>query len=163
MELIVKRTYLGSNYTIGHLYINGKFFCDTLEDVDRGLNKEMPLHNIQEKKIKGKTCIPYGTYRVSMNIVSPKYSNYAKYPYALYVKGRMPRVLDVPGFDGILIHPGTTEADTDGCLLVGENKIKGKLINSQATWKKLCTLLMQASSKKETITITYTKCQNVKK
>lgn len=157
MELTVKRTYLGSNYTIGHLYINGKFFCDTLEDVDRGLTKDMPLSEIKKRKIKGSTCIPYGTYRVSMDIVSPKYSNYLKYPYALYVKGKMPRVLDVPAFDGILIHPGTTHTDTDGCLLVGENKAKGKLLNSQYTWKKLCTLLLQATYRKETINITYTK------
>jgi hypothetical protein len=92
-----------------------------------------------------------------MDTVSPKYSNYTKYPYALYVKGKMPRILNVPGFDGILIHPGTKATDTSGCLLVGENKIKGGLINSQATWKALCTLLMQAAKRKETITITYTK------
>lgn len=163
MKLTVERTYLGSNYTIGHLYINGKFFCDTLEDVDRGLTKEMSLRDIQKKKVKGKTCIPYGTYKVSMDVVSPKYSNYIKYPYALYVKGKMPRVLDVPRFDGILIHPGSTATDTDGCLLVGENKVKGKVINSQYTWKKLCTLLMEANNRKELITITYTKCQTAKK
>lgn len=157
MKLEVKRTYRGSDYTIGHLYVNGKFFCDTLEDVDRGLTNEMSLCEIQKKKIKGKTCIPYGTYEVTMKIVSGKYSNYLKYPYASYVRGRMPRVLDVPGFEGILIHPGSTAADTDGCLLVGENKVKGKLINSQINWKKLCALLLKADSKGELITITYTK------
>lgn len=157
MELLVKRTYRGNNYTIGHLYINGKFFCDTLEDPDRGLTKDMPLSKIKSIKIKGNTCIPYGKYKVTMDIVSPKYSNYLKYPYALYVKGKMPRVQEVPAFDGILIHPGSTAADTDGCLLVGENKIKGKLINSQVTWKKLCTQLLQANNKRETITIEYTK------
>lgn len=160
MELTVKRTYRGPNYTIGHLFVNGAFFCDTLEDPDRGLIQQMPIYEIKDKKKKGNTCIPYGEYTVTMDVLSPKYSNFTKYPYALYVKGRMPRVLNVPGFDGILIHPGSTAADTDGCLLVGENKIKGKLINSQITWKRLCKLLLQASSRKEPITIKYIKNGN---
>lgn len=157
MQLTVKRKYRGSEYTIGHLYVDGKYFCDTIEDVDRGLNDRMPVTQIKSIKIKGKTCIPYGTYTVTMNTVSPKYSNYSKYPYAAFVSGKMPRLLNVPGFEGVLIHPGTTANDTDGCLLVGENKVKGKLINSQATWKKLCSLLVKASNKRETITITYIK------
>ncbi len=157
MELLVKRTYRGPKYTIGHLYINGKYFCDTLEDVDRGLNINMPLTQIMSIKVKGKTCIPYGTYIITMNVVSHKYSNYSKYPYASFVMGKMPRLLNVPGFDGILIHPGTNEKDTEGCLIVGENKVKGKLINSQVTWKKLCTLLLDANKKKEIIKITYSK------
>lgn len=157
MQITVKRSYQGNNYTVGHLYIDGKFFCDTMEDVDRGLNDRMPLTQIKSIKIKGKTCIPYGTYAVSMDIQSPKYSNYTKYPYALAVKGKMPRVMDVPGFEGVLIHPGTTANDTEGCLLVGENKVKGKLINSQITWKKLCKMLLEAANKKEKITISYIK------
>lgn len=157
MQLTVKRSYRGNNYTVGHLYVDGKFFCDTMEDVDRGLNDRMPLTQIKSIKIKGKTCIPYGTYVISMAIPSPKYSNYAKYPYALVVKGKMPRVMDVPGFEGVLIHPGTTANDTEGCLLVGENKVKGKLINSQITWKKLCKVLLEAVNKKEKITISYIK------
>ena len=157
MQLTVKRSYRGSDYTVGHLYVDGKFFCDTMEDIDRGLNDRMPVTQIKSIKVKGKTCIPYGTYVVSMNTVSPKYSNYSKYPYALFVKGKMPRVMDVPGFEGVLIHPGTTANDTEGCLLVGENKVKGKLINSQATWKRLCSVLLKAYNNKESITITYIK------
>lgn len=157
MKLLVKRKYRGNEYTIGDLYINGTFFCNTMEDVDRGLNQRMPVTQIKSIKVKGQTCIPYGTYAVSMDIPSPKYSNYAKYPYALVVKGKMPRVLDVPGFDGILIHPGATAGDTDGCLLVGENKVKGKLINSQVTWKKLCKILLEATKNGEKITISYIK------
>lgn len=157
MQLTVKRSYRGNDYTVGHLYVDGKFFCDTIEDTDRGLNQRMPLTQIKSIKIKGKTCIPYGTYAISMDIPSPKYSNYAKYPYALVVKGKMPRVMDVPGFEGVLIHPGTTANDTEGCLLVGENKVKGKLMNSQATWKRLCSVLLKAYNNKESITITYIK------
>jgi len=155
MKLLVKRTYRGPKYTIGHLYINGEFFCDTIEDVDRGLEQGMSLYEISKIKIKGQTCIPYGTYTITLNVVSAKYSNYTRYPWALYAKGKIPRLLNVPGFDGILIHPGTTQLDTDGCLIVGENKAKGKVLNSQATWKKLYTLLEKAANKKEKITITY--------
>jgi len=157
MKLVVKRTYRGPNYTIGHLYVNDKFFCDTIEDVDRGLTQDMSKIEIAKKKIKGQTCIPYGTYIVTMNVVSAKYSNFTKYPYATFVQGKMPRILNVPGFDGILIHPGTNQLDTDGCLVVGENKVKGKVINSQATWRKLCSVLLEASKKREVITITYIK------
>lgn len=157
MELLVKRTYRGPNYTIGHLYINGKYFCDTLEDVDRGLTQKMTLQQVLAIKIKGKTCIPYGTYEVTLKIISGKYSNFSKYPYAKPIQGRMPRLLNVIGFNGILIHPGTDETNTDGCLLVGENKAKGKLLNSQATWKKLYNILQKASYQGEKINITYTK------
>lgn len=158
MKLVVKRTYRNPNYTIGHLYVNDKYFCDTIEDTDRNLTQNMSKIEIAKKKIKGQTCIPYGTYIVTMKVPSPKYSDFKKYPYAAIVKGKMPRVLNVPGFEGILIHPGSTQRDTDGCLVVGENKVKGQVINSQSTWKRLVYILKQASDKGEIITITYTKC-----
>lgn len=157
MKLEVKRIYRGPLYTIGHLYIDGKYFSDTLEDPDRGLTQDMALSEILRIKVKGDTCVPYGTYKVNLNIVSPMYSNLKKYPYTAEAKGKMPRIMNVPGFDGILIHAGNTQADTMGCLLVGENKVKGKVINSQATWKKLYPILKKANDKGETITITYTK------
>ena len=68
MKLVVKRTYRGPNYTIGHLYVNDKYFCDTIEDVDRGLNQGMSKIEIAKIKIKGQTCIPYGTYIVTMKV-----------------------------------------------------------------------------------------------
>lgn len=155
MKLLVKRTYKGPKYTIGKLYVDGQYFCDTIEDVDRGLKQGMSLNDILRIKVKGKTCIPYGTYVVTVNVVSGKYSNYTKYPFAKEVGARMPRILNVPGFEGILIHPGTTAEDTDGCLIVGQNKIKGKVINSQVTWRNLYKLLEKASKRRELITITY--------
>jgi len=157
MKLKVERKWRKSLYTIGNLYIDGKFFCNTLEDPDRGLTSNMPLDQIKSIKVKGDTCIPYGVYSVSLDIVSPKYSNTKKYPYASIAKGKMPRVMEVPGFDGILIHAGNTQKDTEGCLLVGENKVKGRVINSQITWQKLYTKLLAAKVKKEPITIEYTK------
>ncbi|MBQ9391956.1 MAG: hypothetical protein IJU02_07175 [Lachnospiraceae bacterium] len=157
MRLKVERTYRGKDYTIGHLYVDDKYFSDTLEDTDRGLAQDMTLSKIEKIKVKGDTCIPYGKYKVSLNIVSAKYSDTKKYPYAAIAKGRMPRIINVPGFEGILIHAGNTPKDTMGCLLVGENKVKGQVINSQATWKKLYLMLRLASSRGEAITIEYIK------
>ena len=65
-----------------------------------------------------------------MDTVSPKFSNYSKYPYAKQFNAKMPRLLNVKGFEGILIHAGNTQKDTDGCILVGINKVKGQVINS---------------------------------
>ena len=108
-----------------------------------------------EKKVYGKTAIPYGTYVISMRDRSPKYSNYVKYPYAKPFGAYMPRLLNVPEFDGILIHPGTSAEDSYGCIIVGENKVVGKVINSQSTWKRLMeTLFMPCKSRNEKIIIT---------
>lgn len=158
MNLLLKRVALKETYTIGHLYIikNGVpvFLCDTLEDKVRDLNKNGKFDG-NEKKVYGKTAIPYGTYIISMNIRSPKYSNYKRYPYAQQFGAYMPRIMDVPEFDGSLIHPGTTAEDTLGCVLVGENKRVGMLINSQATWKHLMlNYFMPAKSRNEKITLT---------
>lgn len=154
MELTLRRIAFKPTYTIGKLYIDGEFFCDTLEDTDRGLETKMTKSEIAEKKIKGKTCIPYGKYEITLDVVSNKYSNFVKYPYAKPCNGRIPRLLNVPGFEGILIHPGTTENDTDGCILVGKNSIVGKLTNSQDTWKRMYEKLSQGKFNGITIEIT---------
>lgn len=139
------------------MYIDGKYFSDTIEDVDRGLTSDMTLAEISKRKKYGITAIPTGTYKVDMNTVSPLYAkknrNYSR-PYG----HKMPRVLNVKGYNGILIHPGTTANDTLGCLIVGENKVKGKVINSQATWKKLMDILLKD---KDNISITYTRTFNI--
>lgn len=90
-----------------------------------------------ETKIAGQSAIPYGTYKITMNVQSPKYSNYAKYPYARKYQGYFPRLVDVPHFDGILIHPGNTDKDSSGCILVGKNKAVGKVLESQSVWSSL--------------------------
>lgn len=151
INLTLIRSFKGPEYTIGHLYIDGKYFCDTLEDVDRGLNSKMSLQEIQKVKIKHETAIPIGMYYVDMNTISPKYSNFSKYPYAKPYNAKMPRIKNIPGYDGVLIHPGNSKRDTSGCILVGENKVKGQVINSQATWKKLMEIL---TKKKDVIVLT---------
>ena len=136
MKIKVKRIALKDKYTIGHMYIDGKFVCDTLEDKVRDLNKNGKFDN-GEIKIPNETAIPYGTYNVTMNIQSLKYSNYAKYPYVKKYNAFMPRLQNVPSFVGILIHAGNTADHTSGCILVGENKIKGQVVNSQKIWTNL--------------------------
>lgn len=153
MELLLKRRYKGTAYTIGSLYVNGIYECDTLEDPDRGLTDSMSVEQIKNKKIDSNTAIPSGTYEVTLDKVSSKYSNYSKYSWAKLIGAKVPRLLNVKGYEGILIHPGNTEKDTAGCILVGENKIKGKVINSTATFQELYYVLLKAKVAGERITI----------
>ena len=144
MELKLIRKYRKTDYTIGILYINNKYFCEILEDTDRGLKDSMSLEEIKKIKIKDQTCIPYGKYQILMTY-SPKY------------KKVMPLVNNVKGFEGIRIHSGNTNKDTSGCLLPGFNKIKGQVINSRETFNKLYSLIQTATNNKENVTIEITK------
>ena len=147
MEILVKRIAKKPKYTIGKMYIDGQYICDTLEDADRGLNQNMSLEEIKNKKVYGETAVPTGTYKVDMNTVSPKFKSrtWAK-PYG----GKLPRLVLVPGYDGVLIHPGNKAKDTLGCILVGENKAVGQVLNSQVTFKKIMSILTKGTN----ITIT---------
>lgn len=151
MKLLLKRIFKGPSYTIGKLYINGVFECDTLEDTDRGLTSQMTLEEIKAKKMYGVTAIPTGTYSINMTTVSPKFKDrvWAK-PY----KGLLPRLENVKGYEGVLIHVGNKAEDTLGCILVGENKVKGQVINSTATFYELMTVLLKAQSAGEVIELT---------
>ena len=122
MELRLERKYKKEKYTIGNLYINGKWFCNTMEDKDRGLYQAMPVDYIRQQKVYAETAIPYGRYEVTLKVQSPKFSKQIKYEKC---KGYLPRLLDVPAFDGILIHIGNTAESSAGCILVGINKVKG--------------------------------------
>lgn len=135
MKLTLKRTAKKPTYTIGKLYIDDIYFCDTIEDTDRGLYQGQDLELIKKIKINSKTAIPRGTYKITLNVVSPKYSK--KKIYQDICKGRVPRLLNVPGYEGVLIHIGNTADDSSGCILVGENKQVGKVLNSTETFRKL--------------------------
>ena len=148
LNLKIKRIAKRNTYTIGHLYIDGVQFCDTLEDTSRGLCQNMPLDEIKRLKIAGKTAIPTGTYSVTLSIKSPRFSTKKQYAFC---KGYLPRLLNVPGYEGVLIHIGNSDKDTEGCILVGENKSVGKVLNSTSTFKKLYTILKTADSIKLTI------------
>ena len=133
MKLTLKRIALRSTYTIGRLYIDGNYFCDTLEDTVRDLNKNGKFDN-GEKKIKEKTAIPYGTYEIKWTY-SPRFKKYT------------PQLMNVSSFEGIRIHSGNSNTDTEGCLLLGENKKVGMVLNSRATINKFYPLIKKACSK----------------
>ena len=151
MKLELERRWKKATYTIGRLYVDGQFFCNTLEDRDRGLKQSDPETYIKARKVYGETAIPTGTYGVSMNTTSPKYA--AVSWYWKLCQGKMPRLLAVPGFDGILIHPGNDALDTLGCILVGRNTKVGKLTDSKATFQKLYKEMAKAVRKGEEISI----------
>ncbi|MBQ7057610.1 MAG: hypothetical protein IJM84_06660 [Bacteroidaceae bacterium] len=150
MILKLRRIAKKQLYTIGKLYINGAYFCDTIEDKDRGLTQMMPLDLIKKIKVYKQTAIPTGTYTVAMGTRSPKFSQKPAYNFT---EGRLPRLLSVPGYDGILIHAGTNQNSSAGCLIVGQNKVVGQVINSMATFKKLWNILDAAYKQGDKISI----------
>ena len=152
MKLKIDRKWRKSTYTVGILYVDGVRFCETLEDKDRGLFQGDTLSQIKSLKVYGETAIPIGTYTVAMDVLSPKYSAVAWYKDLC--GGKMPRLLDVPGFEGILIHPGNTALDSYGCILVGRNTKVGMVTESKATFKKLYKKMRAAHDRGEKITIT---------
>lgn len=121
------------------MYIDGVRFCDTLEDKNRDINHN-GVFDGEEKKVMHETAIPFGTYEVVVNM-SPRF------------KRELPRLLAVPHFDGILIHRGNTDKDTSGCILVGENKVKGRVINSTPYEEELVKRCKAATARKEKIII----------
>lgn len=151
MNITIKRIFKGDKYTIGRLCVNGIYECDTLEDTDRGLTQSMPLTEIQSKKLYGETAIPTGTYEIDMNTVSPKFKDRS---WAKFCGGKLPRLIDVPGYSGVLIHVGNKPVDTLGCILVGDNKIKGQVINSTSTFQELYSIMLKAKVAGEKIIVT---------
>ena len=155
MKLRLRRIALRDTYTIGKLeYLSWggwKPICDTLEDKVRDYNKDGDLNDANEQKVYGKTAIPYGTYEITLDVVSPKFS---KYPfYQKYCDGKLPRLLNVPHFSGILIHcaEGHKGAElVQGCIGVGSNTIVGGLTRCKEAFVKVNNLLQEAKSRGET-------------
>lgn len=149
MKLLLQRIALKPTYTVGRLYIDGEKFCDTIEDTVRDLNRNGRFDN-GEVKVPSESAIPYGTYDITLKVQSPKFKSNKNYEFC---KGYLPRLLNVPHFDGILIHIGNTAKDSAGCILVGENSEVGKVLNSTATFRRLYARLKTASDKGEKIQI----------
>lgn len=127
LELTIERRWFKHTYCIGRLSVEGIELCDTLEDKDRELTKEMGSAKVYLKKVYGSTAIPTGRYEVKLS-VSPKFKTRS---WAARYGGLVPEVLDVPGFSGIRLHPGSNCSETYGCPLVGENRVVGGLVHSQ--------------------------------
>ena len=131
MELRLERLYLKKTYTVGKLYIDNKYFCDTIEDRVRDMNQDGDLLDPGEEKISGKTAIPYGVYDIILS-VSQRF------------KRVLPLLLNVRHFEGIRIHKGITAVDSAGCIIVGKNKIRGGVLNSKEYEMKLVQLMVDA-------------------
>ena len=140
MTMTLIRGIYKEGCTIGELFIGGTKICDTLEPVDRLLSASMPLEELRKKKFAGQTAIPTGAYQVRIDIVSPKYANDDSYTFC---GGRVPRIMDVPAFDGVLIHIGNFPFDTAGCVLVGDYDGNNTLSHSATTFRALYNQLLQ--------------------
>lgn len=127
MNITLKRTAKEANYTIGQLYVDGEYLCDTLEPKFRNLKKE--------KKVPGRTAIPAGTYRI---LITKSYR----------FRRWLPLLMDVPQFQGIRIHAGNYPQDTQGCILVGWNRKRGMVVNSRTALQQLMNLLTAAPTVK---------------
>lgn len=122
MEILLIRENFTDEYTEGKLFINGVYICDTIEDKDRGLNSSMSEEEILKKKVYGKTCIPYGRYKVVID-----WSN--KYGKMLI------HILNVKCFDGIRIHSLNSAGDSLGCIGPGIKTAPGWVSKSRDTYK----------------------------
>lgn len=131
MQVRIERRWPKPSYTIGRVYIDGEFFCNSLEDRDRGLYHGMLVEDIARIKVVGETAIPKGRYKVAITY-SPKYGR------------EMPQVMCVPGYTGVRIHSGNTAKDTEGCILLGKNDKLGWISQSRDTCKRFEELLKAA-------------------
>lgn len=138
MKLTIKRTITRNSYTLGKLYVDGVYFCDTLEDRDRGLTQNMSVEQIKSMKVPGETAIPKGTYRVTLDVVSPKFS---KYPFYMQTcGGKLPRLIDIKGYDGVLIHVADgpkRDSLVQGCIGVGNLSAEEYLMNGKKVFAEL--------------------------
>ena len=147
MEISIDRAWKKKNYTISRVFVdgerfgNGKNYCNVLENEDRGLASDMPLSKIKAIKTKSQTAIPAGRYKVVITY-SPRF------------KKMLPLLLDVPGFDGIRMHAGNSNKDTEGCLLFGVNDKPGWISNSKYWTDKMIGLIKEALDKKEDVYVT---------
>ena len=124
LNLKLERKWKKEKYTIGNLYVNGVFFSNVLEDNVRGLRQDMTPEEIKKIKIHGQTAIPSGRYEIRVTL-------------SARFRRQLPILLNVPGYAGVRIHPGNTDANTEGCLLPGKNDRVGQVSNSRATMAAL--------------------------
>lgn len=136
MKLTLERQIAALTCTLGSLFVDDEFECFTLEDVVR----EIPNVPVERWKIPGKTAIPAGTYPVQLT-----FSN--------RFRKVMPQLIDVPGFAGIRIHPGNTDADTEGCILLGTEIGHESILRSRDAYAAFLAKLEKAIANGEAVTI----------
>ena len=140
MKIRVERQIFDDESTLGELSIDGVAECFVLEDKVR----EVPGKPVEDYKIAGKTAIPYGTYKLTIN-------------HSQRFNRDLPLLLNVPGFSGVRIHPGNTAVDTEGCLLVGRSKGEDFVGESRVAFGLLYPKLVAALAAGEEITVEITK------
>lgn len=144
MEILLVRNTFTNDYTEGKLFINGAYVCDVIEDADRGLDSSMSEDVILSKKVYGKTAIPTGRYKVTID-----WSN--KFQKNLI------HILDVRGFEGIRCHSGNSAGDSYGCVICGVKKAPGWVGDSRKTYAVLHNMVEGALQRGESVYITIKK------
>lgn len=140
MRIRLERIARKEAYTIGRVYVNGEYLCDSLEDRDRGLADTMTEAAIAAVKVKGRTAIPTGVYGVVMTW-SPRF------------RKTLPLVCGVKGFEGIRVHSGNGPEDTEGCILLGRNRVAGRVLDSRVACETFNAMVQQAILRGEKITL----------
>lgn len=141
MEIEVVRKEYYPECTHGELYIDDEYLCDTLEDQDRDFNRDGDIADSGEGKVYGQTAIPRGRYRLVLRL-SPRFNKV------------LPALLDVPGFDGVLVHSGNTPEDTKGCILLGARQKRGRVMSSRFYMLRLIEIVKPAFDEGEKIYLT---------
>lgn len=131
LHLTLIRTWKKADYTIGKLFAGGRQICNTVEDADRGLNMYMTDAEVRKVKVQNETAIPVGTYKLAVTM-SPKFGR------------KLVEIQNVVGFSGIRIHRGNTAKDSAGCVIVGQNTIKGGVTNSTKFEELITSMVEQA-------------------
>lgn len=134
MNIVVERLQRDTDVTIGSMTVDGEWQCWTLEDTVR----EVPGQPVQQWKVYGQTAIPAGRYQVDLTL-------------SARFKRVLPLLLGVPGFSGVRIHAGNTAADTEGCILVGEDRLPKSVGRSQRAMAALMVKMSEAKRKGEAI------------
>lgn len=143
--LLSRQRSAGSSACLGRLSLDGHFVCDTLEPPSHGLTSATVPRTIRDIKRLGRSAIPVGVYRLVLGY-SPRFS-----PRPFYKAcggGLVPRLLNVSGFDGVLIHCGNTVVDTCGCILVGRRADASTLVESQKTYSRLMRQYWQPATRR---------------
>ena len=148
LKFILHRQRLaGSPCCLGRLSLDGHVLCDTLEPPSHGLTSATVPKTIRDIKRLGRTAIPVGVYRLILGY-SPRFS--PRPFYKAYGGGLVPRLQNVSGFEGVLIHCGNTVVDTCGCILVGRRADSSTLVQSQKTYDRLmCQYFLPATRRGE--------------
>ena len=141
MEIVLTRDIHSASSTTGKMVVDGVFECFTLEDLDRGLKSSMSLDELKKLKVYGKTAIPTGRYEVTTS-------------FSGIFQKEMPLLKNVPDYDEVRIHPGNSDKDTLGCILVGEARSVDWVSNSRAAFARFFPKMKAALEAGEKVFIT---------